>query len=97
MMFLQGHGVTHDGDSMLLVPDGSNTEFCLFLNVNSLCKKFAQLKRCLTVVFLDSCRTLSSSYESLVSETLDTYKDYETQGKSVKWFELKESDNPTVD
>jgi hypothetical protein len=96
MMFLQGHGVTHDGDSMLVVPDGSDTEVCLFLNVNSLCKKFAQLKRCLTVVFLDSCRLLSSNYENLVSETLENYKDYEIQGKSVKWFELKGSDNPTA-
>ena len=60
LMFLQGHGVTHDADSMLVVPDGSNTEVCLFLNVNKLCKKFAQLKRCLTVVFLDACRVLSA-------------------------------------
>ena len=67
LMFLQGHGVTHEGDSMLIVPDGSDTEVCLFLNVNSLCKKFAKLKRCLTIVFLDSSRTLSSKYEILVS------------------------------
>jgi hypothetical protein len=60
LIFLQGHGVTHDGDSMLVVPDGFDTEHCLFLNVNSLCKKFAQLKRCLTVVFHDSCREMSS-------------------------------------
>ena len=96
LIFLQGHGVTHDGDSMLVVPDGSDTETCLFLNVNSLCKKFAQLKRCLTIVFHDSCRVMSSKYENLVSETLENYEEYKKNGKSVKWFDLEESGNPTV-
>ena len=95
-MFLQGHGVTHEGDSMLVVPDGNDTEDCYFLNVNNLCKKFAQLKRCLTIVFLDSCRQLSSNYENLVKETLERYKELEIEGKTMKWFDLKESDNPTV-
>ena len=97
LMFLQGHGVTHEGDSMLVVPDGNDTEDCYFLNVNNLCKKFAQLKRCLTIVFLDSCREVSSKYDNLVKETLERHKEYEEKDTSLKkWFDIKESDNPVV-
>ena len=66
-MFLQGHGLTHDGDSMLIVPLGNDFEDNLFLNVTNIAKKFAIFERCLTVIFLDACRELSSKYENLVN------------------------------
>jgi len=63
MLFLQGHGITHKSDSILIVPDEDKSpDDFAFLNVTNLCKRFAALKRCLTVVFLDACREQSDRY-----------------------------------
>jgi len=73
MIFLQGHGITHNNDSILMVPElkqseTGSSENVLFLNVTNMCKKFASLKRCLTVVFLDACRENSTKYQNLIEE-----------------------------
>ena len=72
-MFLQGHGLTYEGDSMLIVPQGNETDDNLFLNITNIAKKFAMFERCISVLFLDACRELSSKHENLVENVKETY------------------------
>lgn len=85
MLFLQGHGVTHNSDSILIAPDFSikDEERAAFLNVTNICKIFAKVERCITIVFFDACRDPLTDYPNLLEEN----RKY-NQGEG-SWFTLE--------
>jgi len=52
-MYFNGHGFNHGGQTLLFIPDKDSAHKYQLLNLSKLAKKFAEIKKCLTLIIFD--------------------------------------------